>query len=73
MMQQVWIVGRVLSEHGNGMVWEFQGVFTTRQEADAACVDGTYFVGPAHLDQHIPHMTVSWLGAYYPLDKDPKV
>ena len=57
---KVWIVGKW------GTPWAFQGVFTTKQKAIAACVDWNYFIGPALLDEVLPSENMPWPGAYYP-------
>lgn len=62
----VWIAGRL-----NGETWDFQGVFRTEAEAVAACVDHTWFVGPAVLGFALPAETVPWVGAYYPKSAAP--
>lgn len=68
MNSTVFIVGRNTDPTGaGGGSWDFQGVFASRFAAEAACRDCTYFVGPAVMDQALPHDTQSeWPGAYYP-------
>lgn len=62
---ELWVVGKV---HDPVMsAWEFQGVFATKDQAIAACRDGTYFIGPALLDVSLPHESDRWPGAYYPV------
>lgn len=46
--------------------WEFQGVYSTRERAEAACIKDEYFVGPVTLDGGFPDETVEWERAYYP-------
>ncbi len=60
----VWIVGRVKDEES--LVWDFQGVFTTEDAAVNACRDISYFVGPATLDEVLPHSTMDWPDSYRP-------
>lgn len=65
-MTTVYVVGRAISAEGP-KAWEFQGVFSSLKLAEAACRDETYFVGPAEVDQELPHETTPvWPGAYYP-------
>lgn len=61
----LWIVGRAV---GTERAFEFQGVFSSEAIAVAACKDETYFIGPATLDEELPHetMTDNWPGSYYP-------
>ena len=61
----VWIVGRFYEDH-NYMTWDFQGVFIDQKEADAACLDENWFVGPAIVGQVLPEATSGWPGLYYP-------
>ena len=58
----LWIVGQVKS-HG----WEFQGVFLSKERAIAACRTDQYFIGPATINESLPHERRVWEGAYYPL------
>lgn len=44
---------------------EFQGVFDSRERAEAACRDETYCVAQETLNQELPHETVVAPG-YYP-------
>lgn len=64
--QSVWIVGRHIQKTDQGAVWEFSGVYDTVERADSACLDETYFYGPATLNEQIPHKSVEWPGCLYP-------
>lgn len=62
-MTRLWIVGQWKAEG----VWEFAGVFDSEAAARDACRDETYFVGPAVLNERLPHESMTeWPGAYYP-------
>ena len=64
---ELFIVGQITN--GNDPVpktWDFQGVFSTKILAEAACINEWYFVGPAVLDKSLPVDTIDWPGAYYP-------
>lgn len=63
---ELFIVGRYLAHSETGTEWEFQGVFDSLEKAEAACLDGQYFVGPALLNKAIGPETISWPGCYYP-------
>lgn len=65
---QAWIVGRV-SRFSAQWNWQFQGVFTTEAKAVAACIDETFFVAPAVVDEEVPYREEIWPGAYYPKAK----
>jgi len=64
----MWIVGKVDPDKYG--FWAFQGVFDDEKRAISACIDGSYFIGPAQLNEHIPLGTQPWPGAYYPKAKD---
>lgn len=67
-MNEIFVVGQLFEEEGKQ--WEFQGVFSTKELAEAACRDWTYFVGSAVLDQELPHGTTEeWPGAYFPISR----
>lgn len=57
---ELWIVGRVFFRPAASVPykvapWTFQGVFSSRELALAACRDSTYFIGPAKLNETLPH------------------
>jgi hypothetical protein len=64
---KAWIVGRVAKWDAENSVWHFQGVYSTLELAEAACRDEDYFVGPAIIDEQVPHEPLVWPGAWYPL------
>ena len=51
-------------------VWDFQGVFSSREKAVAACRDERYFVGPAELDEPLPNEQIEWSGCFWPTKKE---
>jgi len=59
----VWIVGRYIENEP----WQFMGVFDSEAEAVGACRDDTYFIGPATLNEQLPHELTVWTGLRYPL------
>ncbi len=59
-----WVCGQ---STGEGNTWEFAGVFSSEELAIAACRDEHYFIGPATVDQQLPHEPFDWPGAYYPI------
>ena len=55
---------------GGSQAWELGGVFATVRSAEAACRDFTYFVaGPFRIGERMPHETVSWPAAYFPIPR----
>jgi hypothetical protein len=67
-IQEVWIVGQRSDFTGETPQWTFIGVFTSKENAIAACRDWTYFVGACNLNESAPHEpVVDWLrDAHYP-------
>ena len=71
---EVWIVGKLVKEHDEGIEWEFQGVFSKKELAISACVDDLFFIGPAEIDKELPLVQTDWIGCYYPRMEDgPRV
>ena len=68
----VWIVGkRTGNPWRESMTWEFQGVFSDREAAIAACRSDAHFVGPAVMDCELPDEETPWDGACYPMLEYP--
>lgn len=65
---EVWIVGQKVGEDHRAWLW--QGVFSTKAKAEAACRDETYFVGRATIDEELPHEETVWAegDSWYPHD-----
>ena len=61
---KLWIVGKV--DPDNYLIWEFQGVFDSKDRAINACRTEWYFIAPAKLNQIQPDESTEWEGAYYP-------
>ena len=61
-MTTLYVVGQMRE----GRQWELQGVFDTLEAADAACLDGNYFLGPVELNQRAPANSRAWVGCVYP-------
>jgi len=65
-MDKLWIVGRVFDD----AAWEFQGIFSTEEQARGECKDGSYFIGPCILDEKVTHeRKQSWPGVYFPYEE----
>lgn len=65
--ETVWVCGKNVAETETGIVWELQGVFTTKEAAVAACKGENYFVGPVELNKEMPDEPIEWKGCEYPL------
>jgi hypothetical protein len=59
----VWIVGQYT---GNSLEWYFEGIFSTREKAIAACENEKYFICPVEIDAV---KTLPLAEAEYPLSK----
>jgi len=46
--------------------WEFQGVFSTKEKAIAACKGPGWGYGPEELDVELPEESIVWEGFVYP-------
>lgn len=57
MSNKLWIVGQAFDEKG----WDFQGVFSTREKAVAACKTERFFICSCSLDVELPVET-SFMG-----------
>ena len=45
---------------------EFQGVFDSKEKAEAICINNRYWIGVAKLNEAIPDEKQEWEDAYYP-------
>ena len=64
----VWVCGQYLSGEEIGkVVWDFQGIFSTKEVAIKACRNKNYFIAPAELDEVLPDENEVWPGVEYPL------
>ena len=66
---KLFVVGKFIRGVSGGAVWEFEGVFDSREKAIAACKDKKYFIGPCLLNQTIKPGVFAWPGLFYPLAK----
>lgn len=70
MGQKLWICGKHTSGEFPENVWEFQGVYSTRDKAVAACRTAKYFIGTALLDETLPDQMYQWPDGEFPLWKE---
>lgn len=66
-MTELWIVGRHSDPERQPLVWEFMGVFDSRERAIAACTLPHDWIGPAMLNERCPDENTLWPGIEYPL------
>jgi hypothetical protein len=62
----IWLVWRLSNGKVIPQPWESIGVCSTREKADAACLDGTYFTHPLALDRMLPREPVRVTGVSFP-------
>lgn len=67
--EKLYVVEKVLKELEASIIWEFQGVFDCKDNAEQECKDLNYFIGPIFLNDSIPEETTTWPGCYYPKAK----
>ena len=63
----LWLVGQFREVGRAGNVWDYQGVFSSRAKAVAACRTADYFIAPVMLDQEIPDEAQEWPGVEHPV------
>lgn len=67
---RVWIVG----QHDDPeQQWQFQGVYSTRAKAEAACRTKDYFIAHVEMDEEMPHERSAWAPTegWYPSEGPP--
>lgn len=63
---QLWAVGLVKGGENPNLLWDLQGVFSTKLLAEKACHGPNFCVIPLELDVEAPIETVVVPDAYYP-------
>jgi hypothetical protein len=58
---KLWIVGQVKAFP----LWEFQGIFDSKEKAAAARKDYNWFFVPVELNKELPEETIGWEGLEY--------
>jgi len=66
-MKALFLVGKFIAETSEGIAWEFQGVFSSREKAIAACRTPMYCIMPIELDADIPDAPHEFPICEYPL------
>jgi hypothetical protein len=72
-MEELWLVGKHVLQTDLGAVWEFQGIFETRNRAIEVCRNENYFIAPVSIGYVWPDELVEWIGAYYPFGEADEV
>lgn len=64
---ELWLCGQYRSGETPNVVWDFAGIFSSKELALSACRDRNYFVAPVVLDETLPDETVVMPNVEYPL------
>ena len=62
-----WICGMLQSGNGDEVAWTFQGLFSSKEKAIAACSTEKYFIAPVELDVDLGPKITEFKGGYFPL------
>ena len=65
-MKKLFIVGKHC-DNGKNNEWQYHGVFDNEKMALKECIDYRYFIGPTSLNEPMPHESIDWPDAYYPI------
>jgi hypothetical protein len=65
----LWLVGRYKGGKFPLVAWDFQGIYTEKAAAIAACEDETWFIGQVEADKPLPKETENMPQVEYPLAK----
>jgi hypothetical protein len=65
-LKKLWLVGQFKAEVEQGIVWEFQGIFSTKDAAVAACRTENYCLQSVWLDELLPEEQVRFADCEYP-------
>jgi hypothetical protein len=63
---EIYLVGRFIKETSSGVVWDYQGVFSSEKNAIRACLNKSFFYYKSTLDEYIPIQTSSFPNIIYP-------
>ena len=66
---KLWICGQYREGELGKAIWDFQGVFSSKENAIKACKNPNYFVAPAILDKELPSEPTEWPDVIYPIER----
>jgi len=66
---ELWLCGKYISGEFPEVAWDFQGIFSTRDNAIEACRDVSYFICSVELDKQLSDDPVRMPDFKYPLIK----
>lgn len=58
MDNRLWLCGKYRLGESSYVVWDFQGIFSTKAKAVAACRNRNYFIFPCAIDEELPDETI---------------
>lgn len=67
MAKELWVVGQHVLGTEIGAIWEFQGIFDSKEKALSECKDQNWFIAPMELNKSLLSAQVNWPGVEYPL------
>jgi hypothetical protein len=68
LVEIIWLCGQYKSGEVPNVIWEIQGVFSSKGKALSACRNRNYFIAPLEIDKEFPDETTEPLsGVEYPL------
>lgn len=65
-MKKLWLCGQYRSGDFPNINWDFQGIFSSKKKAIAACRNENYFIASIELDKELPDESVAMPSEYYP-------
>jgi len=63
----LWLCGQYRSGELPNVIWDFQGLFSTKEKAIEACENRNYFIVPVKVDEAAPSESTEWPGVEYPV------
>jgi hypothetical protein len=66
MNKTFWLVSKFIASVEQGVVWDFQGIFETRDLAIAACRNESYSIQSVELNEELPDESSDFPDCEYP-------
>jgi|LSQX01.3.fsa_nt_gb hypothetical protein len=55
---ELFLVGQYKKGKFPNVIWEFQGIFSSKENATSACRNENYFISSVTLDENLPDETI---------------
>lgn len=65
-LNTMWLVGQYKQGEFPNIVWEFVGIFTTKDAALGACPDLEYFIAEVEVNKAAAHKSAQFPTVWYP-------